>query len=50
MEDPKSQEAIEQIRAKVLQAEQERLGSASTISISEARSKLRDRISTSENF
>ena len=37
-------EQILQLRAKVLQAEQERLEGAKTISISDARDKLRERI------
>ena len=38
-------EQILNLRAKVLQAEQERIDGAETISISEARAKLRERIS-----
>lgn len=38
------QEQILQLRAKVLQAEQERLDGAETISISEARKRLRERV------
>ena len=37
-------EQVLQLRAKVLQAEQERLEGAETISISEARDRLRERI------
>ena len=37
-------EQVLQLRAKVLQAEQERLEGAETISISEARNRLRERI------
>jgi len=37
-------EQILQLRAKVLQAEQERIRGAETISVSEARKKLRERI------
>ena len=40
----KKQKAIERIRTKVLKAEQERLRNATTISVSEARSMLRDRV------
>lgn len=36
-------EQVLQLRAKVLQAEQERLDGAGTISVSEARSRLRER-------
>lgn len=38
-----SREQILQLRAKVLQAEQERLDGADTISVSEARKRLRER-------
>ena len=37
-------EQILQLRAKVLQAEQERIEGAETLSISEARKRLRDRL------
>lgn len=37
-------EQILQLRAKVLQAEQERLDGAETISVSEARKRLRERL------
>ncbi|MCM1057852.1 MAG: type II toxin-antitoxin system Phd/YefM family antitoxin [Firmicutes bacterium] len=37
-------EQVLQLRAKVLQAEQERLDGAETISVSEARRRLRERI------
>lgn len=37
-------EQILELRAKVLQAEQERIEGAKTISVSEARSRLRERI------
>lgn len=37
-------EQILQLRAKVLQAEQERINGEETINISEARKKLRDRV------
>lgn len=37
-------EQILQLRAKVLQAEQERLDGAETISVSEARRRLRERV------
>ena len=37
-------EQILQLRAKVLQAEQERLDGADTISVSEARKRLRERV------
>ena len=37
-------EQILQLRAKVLQAEQERLNGAETISVSEARKRLRERL------
>lgn len=39
-----SREQVLQLRAKVLQAEQERLDGAETISVSEARRRLRERI------
>lgn len=38
-------EQILELRAKVLQAEQERIDGAATLSVSEARTKLKDRMS-----
>ncbi len=39
-----NREQVLQLRAKVLQAEQERLDGAETISVSEARRRLRERV------